>query len=132
MNDRLHKSIYGQTLDEMKEDKGAWVYKQDNICIQNKYNGIEEAIQVLRHIVQVADTSDCNIKEIDGTDEKAINMAISALSTLGIIRSIINLPHIQEDIMRYKMTCEVVDKHTKGDFERQEQKPSNISKRSKR
>lgn len=29
MNDRLHKSIYGQTLDEMKEDKGAWEYEQE-------------------------------------------------------------------------------------------------------
>ena len=39
----------------------------------------EEAIQILRHIVQVADTSDCGIKEIDGIDEEAIDMAIKAL-----------------------------------------------------
>ena len=39
----------------------------------------EEAIQVLRHIIQVADTSDCGIKEIDGIDEEALDMAIKAL-----------------------------------------------------
>ena len=39
----------------------------------------EEAIQVLHHIVQVADTSDCGIKEIDGIDEEALDMAIKAL-----------------------------------------------------
>ena len=39
----------------------------------------EEAKQVLRHIIQVADTSDCGIKEIDGTDEEALEMAIKAL-----------------------------------------------------
>ena len=39
----------------------------------------KEAIEILRHIVQVADTSDCGIKEIDGIDEEAIDMAIKAL-----------------------------------------------------
>ena len=39
----------------------------------------EEAIQILRHIVQVADTSDCGIKEIDGIDEEAIDMAIKLI-----------------------------------------------------
>ena len=40
----------------------------------------EEAVQVLRHIIQVADTSDCGIKEIDGIDEDALDMAIKALN----------------------------------------------------
>lgn len=39
----------------------------------------EEAIKVLHHIVQVADISDCGIKEIDGIDEEAIEIAIKAL-----------------------------------------------------
>lgn len=52
-----------------------------------------------------------------GEEYKAFLIAISALSTLDMIRSIINLPHIQEDVMRYKMICEVVDKHTKGEAE---------------
>ena len=43
----------------------------------------EEAIQVLRHIIQVADTSDCGIKEIDGIDEEALEIAIKALQDKG-------------------------------------------------
>lgn len=39
----------------------------------------EESIQILRHIVQVADTSDCGIKEIDGIDKEAIDMVIKEL-----------------------------------------------------
>lgn len=41
MNDRLHKSIYGQTLNEMKDNKGTWEYKQDNICDTCKHNDEE-------------------------------------------------------------------------------------------
>ena len=40
----------------------------------------EEVIQVLRHIIQVAVTSECGIKEIDGTDVEALEMAINELS----------------------------------------------------
>ena len=45
----------------------------------------EEAIQVLRHITQVADTSDCGIKEIDGIDEEALDMAIKSIENIGHI-----------------------------------------------
>ncbi len=39
----------------------------------------DEAINILNHIILVADTSDCGVKEIDGLDEEAIYMGIKAL-----------------------------------------------------
>ena len=41
--------------------------------------------------------------------EDALDMAIKALQTLEQIKQIINAPvYIQEDVMRYKMICEVM------------------------
>lgn len=41
--------------------------------------------------------------------EDALDMAIQALQDIEQIRGIINAPvHIQEDVIRYKMICEVV------------------------
>ena len=89
MNDRLHKSIYGQTLNEMKEDKGAWEYKQDkpkntldDLWKNIKKWEIESHIDTLRNIIKVSGKSDCGIKEIDGTDEDAIMFAINALEQI--------------------------------------------------
>ena len=38
-----------------------------------------EAVNQLQYIIDVANKNDCNIKEIDGFDEEAIEMAIKAL-----------------------------------------------------
>ena len=58
-------------------------YCKDGLFRQVNKMTREEAIQVLRHIIQVADTSDCGIKEIDGIDEEALDMAIKALQDKG-------------------------------------------------
>ena len=39
----------------------------------------EQAIATLNHIIEVANKSDCGVKEIDGIDEDAIRMGIEAL-----------------------------------------------------
>lgn len=87
--DRLHKSIYGQTLEEMKEDKGTWEYEPDkpkntldDLWKNIKKWEIESHIDTLRNIIKVSDRSDCGIKEIDGTDEDAIMFAINALEQI--------------------------------------------------
>ena len=76
----------------------------------------EEAIQVLHHIVQVADASDCGIKEIDGIDEKAIDMAIKALEqepcedaiSRQAVRHILN-HEVKMPIKVWKKVFELVD-----------------------
>lgn len=43
-------------------------------------------------------------KLIDDTFDNAKK----ALSAMDMIKSIINMPHVQEDVIRYKMICEVM------------------------
>ena len=58
----------------------------------------KEAIEVL------------NMVEAHGLADEAKQMAIQALHDIEQIRGIINAPvHIQEDVMRYKMICEVIN-----------------------
>jgi len=42
----------------------------------------EQVIKILKRIIEVADTSDCGIKEIDGIDEEALNRAIELLENI--------------------------------------------------
>ena len=37
----------------------------------------QEIIKTLNHIIEIADTNSCGVKEIDGIDEEAINNAIT-------------------------------------------------------
>lgn len=46
---------------------------------------------------------------VDGISREAEEMAIQALSQISDIKAIINNPmHLQEDVLRYQMICEVV------------------------
>ena len=51
---------------------------------------IEEAVQTLKRIIQVADSHDTGVKEIDGIDEEAINMGIEALTAINYLIEQIN------------------------------------------
>jgi len=79
----------------------------------------EEAIQVLRHIIQVADTSDCGIKEIDGIDEEALEMAIKALEQEPILDKITEIIKPLRQLSIDEMSSvewqilQVIDKHIK-------------------
>lgn len=48
---------------------------------------------------------------------EAVNMAIKALRVVGRIKEIINISNfvIQEDVLKYKMICEVVEKMGGGE-----------------
>lgn len=66
----------------------------------------ESAIRILR-------------EDVLGTNEQtheAVFMAIRALRTVGRIKEIINISNfvIQEDTLKYKMICEVVEKMDGG------------------
>ena len=46
----------------------------------------DEIIGILKHIIEVADTSSCGVKEIDGIDEEAINNAITIIGSFEQIK----------------------------------------------
>lgn len=58
-----------------------------------------------------------NIKPFVGG--KSLDMAIKALRVVGRIKEIINISNfvIQEDVLKYKMICEVVEKMSGGEDE---------------
>ena len=45
-----------------------------------------EIIGILKHIIEVADTNSCGVKEIDGIDEEAINNAITIIGSFEQIK----------------------------------------------
>lgn len=53
----------------------------------------------------------------NGGYTEAIEVAIEALKVVGEIKEIINISNfvIQEDVLKYKMICEVVEKMDGGD-----------------
>lgn len=53
----------------------------------------------------------------NGGYAEAIDMAMEALKAVGEIKEIINISNfvIQEDVLKYKMICEVVQKMDGGD-----------------
>ena len=48
----------------------------------------------------------------DKKTDEAMSMALNALKAVGEIKKIINIPNfiIQEDVLKYKMICEVVER----------------------
>lgn len=61
----------------------------------------QEAIEIIRDIDKAYRTF--TKKEI-----QALEMSIKALSAMDMIKSIINMPHVQEDVIKYQMICEVM------------------------
>lgn len=62
----------------------------------------EDAIEIITNTMFIGSSAD----DID----TAINMAIQALEQIGKIKTIIDSGvYIQEDVLRYKMICEVVE-----------------------
>lgn len=56
----------------------------------------DEVIGILKHIIEVADTNSCGVKEIDGIDEEAINNAIQALMIVNEIEKAIEFHKLNE------------------------------------
>ena len=66
----------------------------------------EEAIEIIN---RENDPIDKEVWEVFPEYKEALNMAKDALYKLEQIDQIINAPvYIQEDVMRYKMICEVI------------------------
>lgn len=80
---------------------------------------IEQAINIIENEIRCVqrattnccdrDCGKCPLVMDDTAIIKAYGMAIQALQDIDQIKGIINAPvYIQEDVMRYKMICEVV------------------------
>ena len=72
----------------------------------------EEEIEILGGIRACYNIFD----EYDEPKYAALSKAIYALKAVGEIKEIINIPNfvIQEDVLKYKMVCEVVEKMDGG------------------
>lgn len=75
----------------------------------------EEAIEILGGIRACYNIFD----EYDEPKYAALSKAIYALKAVGDIKEIINISNfvIQEDVLKYKMVCEVVEKMDGGENE---------------
>lgn len=73
------RDIAIEQLHELGYEFGQKIEPFDNAVNRQAVLEREQAIKILKRIIEVADTSDCGIKEIDGIDEEALNMAIKSL-----------------------------------------------------
>ena len=68
-------------------DKETEIYEGNTGVFDEPYPWIpNDIIGILKHIIEVADTNSCGVKEIDGIDEEAINNAITIISSFEQIK----------------------------------------------
>ena len=107
----MGKEFVVNTLEEMCD------LMCDNVVPEEKK---DDAIKELeRHKEEFASDHGWNTSVVDAIEE-----GIKALATIGDIKKIIGIDYftIQEDVLKYKMICEVVDKYFSDEMKEQEPK----------